>query len=265
MYLPPGNAVQTFWTALAGLLAQRLERAVPARLDWPQNLHAHWLEPALLLSQTCGYPLSTALRHKVQLVGTFAYQAPGASAISCKSQLVRKSTDPRTLLAHFAGSTLAFNSRDSQSGFNALRALVGETQVQRPFFGAALETGGHFASLEMVRSGQADMAAVDCVSLALWRDTYPEKTSDIAVFAETAQYPGLPLITALNTPPATLLALRECLMTVALDERYAAVRAPLRIIGFEVTRLEDYAVCLHMEKAGVPLFDKSQTYSPSGA
>jgi ABC-type phosphate/phosphonate transport system substrate-binding protein len=254
MYLPGGDAVQLFWAEVSGLLAPRLAHPTPDSLYWPQDLHAHWLEPTILLSQTCGYPLSTSLRNKVQVVGTIAYNAPGCQGIYCKSQLIRRSDDARTTLSQFADSTLAFNSSDSQSGFNALRALIATTQPQRPFFRGSVRTGGHYASIEKVRSGQADMAAVDCVSLAIWRDTHPQSTKDIAVFGVTAAYPGLPLITSLSTPPDTLALLRECLAAVATEGRFAAVRAPLHISGFEITRLEDYDVCLQMEKAAVPLF-----------
>jgi ABC-type phosphate/phosphonate transport system substrate-binding protein len=255
MYLPAGEAVQSFWAALSSLLGQRLKHPVSDVLHWPQDFYAHWVEPTLLLSQTCGYPLSTSLRDKVQVVGTFAYDAPGCQGIYCKSQLIRRSTDARTTLSQFAQSTLAFNSSDSQSGFNALRALITATQSRRPFFRAAVETGGHNASIEMVRSGCADMAAVDCVTLAIWRDTHPHLVKDIDVFEETAAYPGLPLITSLATPPETLTILRECLSTTAADTHFASLRAPLRITGFETTGLDDYAVCLQMETAGAPLFD----------
>ena len=259
MYLAGGNAVQTFWNALSGLLAQRLGRDTQETLAWPQDLFAHWLEPQLLLSQTCGYPLSTALRNKVQVLGTFAYDAPGAHGIYCRSQLIRKSADKRSTLAEFAGSTLAYNSSDSQSGFNALRALVTRSQTQRPFFSGSVETGGHNASIEAVRCGQADMASIDCVTFAIWRDAQPELAKDIAVFGETADYPGLPLITSLTTPPKTLAALRACLASVATDAQFAAVRAPLRITGFEITTLTDYDICLQMEKAGVPMFNTPAT------
>jgi len=255
MYLAGGDAVQSFWNALAGLLAQRLGRETKEMLHSPQDLYAHWLEPQLLLSQTCGYPLSTSLRDKVQLVGTFAYDAPGANGIFCKSQLIRNNTDKRSTLVEFGGGTLAFNGSDSQSGFNALRALIAATQAQRPFFRSGVETGGHNASIEAVRTGRADMAAVDCVTLAIWGDKHPALVQDIAVFGETASYPGLPLITSLATPPDTLRALRECLSMVANDALFAQVRAPLRITGFEVTTLADYGICVQMEKAGVPMFN----------
>jgi ABC-type phosphate/phosphonate transport system substrate-binding protein len=235
---------------LAGLLAQRLPDPVPAELFQPQDLYHHWLETDLLLSQTCGYPLSTTLRHKVQIVGTFAYRAPGCEGISCRSQLIRRSSDPRTTLPQFANSTFAFNGRDSQSGFNAQRALLETSGLQDPFFQHLLESGGHNRSIEWVRTGLADLASVDCVTLALWRQANPALSDDIAVFAQTGPYPGLPLITSVHTPAPILAALRECLALVATEPQYAALCAPLWIAGFEVTTLDDYAVCLLHTQAG---------------
>lgn len=250
MYLGPGDSVQALWSKVSDLLTQKLGEPVPALLNAPQDLHSHWVEPDVLLSQTCGYPLTTTLRNKVQLVGTFAYQAPGTEGIRCRSQLIRRTSDTRATLVKFAGSTLAFNSRDSQSGFNALRALLADIRVSEPFFQTLLETGGHNTSIEWVRTGRADMASVDCVTLELWRRANPALSADITVFEQTAPYVGLPLITSLHTPPHTLAALRECLARVACDAEFAALRAPLLITGFEVTTLDDYAVCLQMEQAG---------------
>jgi ABC-type phosphate/phosphonate transport system substrate-binding protein len=66
------------------------------------------------------------------------------------------------------------------------------------------------------------------------------------VFGQTEAYPGLPLITSLQTPATMVGALRRALHTVSHDARHLAVRAPLLISGFEATRLEDYQVCLDM-------------------
>ncbi|EJN25149.1 hypothetical protein PMI35_04082, partial [Pseudomonas sp. GM78] len=38
-----------------------------------------WLSPHLLLTQTCGYPLMTALRARVRIIGRPRYELPDAS------------------------------------------------------------------------------------------------------------------------------------------------------------------------------------------
>jgi ABC-type phosphate/phosphonate transport system substrate-binding protein len=251
MYFPPREALQAFWAVLAGLLRQAPEARgidIPELLSQPADCHVQWLEGDLLLSQACGYPLVTQLAGKVQLVGSLAYDAPGVQGIYCQSQLICRVHDKRTTLADFAGSTLAFNDTLSQSGYNALRALVASTtNAPRPFFASSLQTGAHYRSINSVRQGQADMAALDPVSWALWQQSHPALATELKVFGQTEKYPGLPLITARQTPPALVGALRCALQTICTEAAYTAVRAPLLIGGFETTRLSDYERCLDLQ------------------
>lgn len=252
MYFPPAAAVQAFWAALRDLLRAdpRVAAAdVPHTLDHSTDCHAQWLAPDLLLSQACGYPLVTQLVGRVQLVGSLAYDAPGVQGIACRSQLICRADDARQTLADFAGSTLAFNDTISQSGYNALRALLAQiAAAPNPFFADRVQTGSHYRSMQAVREGQADMAAVDAVSWALWQRSEPAQAKALRVFAQTEAYPGLPLVTSLHTAPDLLAALRSALQTVAEDARYAGVRAPLLIRGFAVTQMADYRRCLDMQE-----------------
>jgi ABC-type phosphate/phosphonate transport system substrate-binding protein len=247
MYLPACEQVENLWQALASLLRESTDLPLPPSLVWPVDYHAHWQEPELLISQTCGFPLSTQLRDKVQVLGAFAYGAPGADGVLCHSQLICRQDDERTSLTEFAGSTLAFNATDSQSGYNALRALIAVNSDLRPFFGAAIETGSHGKSIASVSSGKADMASVDCVTLALWQRGNPELAKEVRVFDQTAPYPGLPLITSLATTPVVLSSLRIALAQLACESRFETVRAPLLIRGFKPLELADYAACLEMQ------------------
>jgi ABC-type phosphate/phosphonate transport system substrate-binding protein len=255
MYFPPKQALQVFWAAIADHL--RADVAVPSgmhipdELHWPADVHTHWLEPELLLSQACGHPLVTMLAGKVQLVGSFAYDAPGVQGIVCRSQLICRASDTRGSLQAFAGSVLAYNDTVSQSGYNALRAWLARNVTPHPFFASTLQTGAHYQSIEAVRQGQADMAALDPVSWAHWQRSQPQQVSELRVFGQTDGYPGLPLITSLQTPPAGLMALRRALQTVASDPAYAAVRAPLLVSGFLVSTLADYQTCINMQDAAV--------------
>jgi ABC-type phosphate/phosphonate transport system substrate-binding protein len=256
MYFPPRTALQAFWTALRCLLLadpRMAGVALPAALDEPADCHAQWLQSDLLLSQACGYPLVTQLAGKVQLVGTFCYDATGVQGMHCRSQMICRASDTRHALQDFAGGTLAFNDTISQSGFNALRALVATTTTQRPFFGRSLQTGAHLRSIEAVRTGQADMAALDAVSWALWQSSNPAQAAELRVFGQTEGYPGLPLITSLHTASEVLAALRQCLHTLATQSAFAQVRAPLLISGFEASSMANYQRCLDMQEQALGL------------
>jgi ABC-type phosphate/phosphonate transport system substrate-binding protein len=251
MYYPPREAVAAFWAALVAMLradAACAEFDIPNELSWPNDVHAHWLRSDLLLSQACGYPLVTRLEDRVQLVGTFAYATEGLRGIDCHSQLICRAEDSRQTLPEFAGSTVAINDTISQSGYNALRALVASLALPRPFFGKVFNTGAHYRSLEAVCTGAADLASIDPVSWAHWQRSNPALGAQLRVFAQSQPYPGLPLISALQTPPPVMEALRKSLHTLSHDADYAELRKPLLITGFEVTKKSDYRVCLNMQE-----------------
>ena len=72
MYLVTPLAVNQLWDWLKQDLIQQLgnsyQQLALGDLMSPDNLHTHWQEPSLLVSQTCGYPLMTELNKKVNLL-----------------------------------------------------------------------------------------------------------------------------------------------------------------------------------------------------
>jgi ABC-type phosphate/phosphonate transport system substrate-binding protein len=257
MYDMHRPSLTALWQGITSRLRMAGLSQVPDRLTWPARLVQHWQASDLLLSQTCGFPLMTSLAGTVQLVGAFAYDAPGCDGVYNRSQFVVRDSDPARSLEDLRGRRVAINGTDSQSGFNSLRAQVIPLARDGRFFGAAHVTGAHLLSVVAVRDGQADVASIDCVSLASFRKHRPDVTSGIRVLGESAPYPGLPLITSLTTSPASLQALREALAWSANAPALAQARANLLIQGFEPMRVEDYAVCQAMraaaEAAGVDI------------
>lgn len=249
MYAVPAPALHAFWQALRRLLQAQLPseaaNILPTQLTAPHDYLAHWREPKLLLSQSCGFPLVNHLHDTVQVLGTFAYDVHGAQGILCASQLVCRTDDARNGLAAFQGSVLAYNETGSQSGYHALRGAVGSLTNASPeaFFARTFATGAHVASIQAVLAGQADMASIDAVTLALWQAAHPQEAQGLRVLGHSAYYPGLPLITVAGTSASTVSALQDALEHVATNAAFATVRAPLRICGFARTTRADYAVC----------------------
>lgn len=234
-------ALEAFWQALRARLAAAGLQGLPQALTWPTDLRAHWRDPALLLGQTCGYPLVTELEGQVQVVGSLVYRAPGAQGVRNRSQIVVRADDPATSIEAFRGRTVAFNGTDSQSGYNALRALVAPLAVDGRFFGQALEVGYHLSAAEAVRDARADIACIDCVSLAGFRRYLPEAVRGLRVLAETDDFTGLPLITSLQTDAATLEQLRRSLAQTIADPAQRPVCAALLLEGFVPLGWEAYA------------------------
>ena len=65
------------------------------------------------------------------------------------------------------GAVCAVNGLDSHSGTNALRGLVAPASREGRFFSEIKVTGTHAASIALVQNGEADVAAIDCVTHAL--------------------------------------------------------------------------------------------------
>ena len=240
MYAVPAPALATFWAGLRGHLIRMGLAGVPDALSEPSELYSHWLAPDLLLGQTCGYPLTTSLSGRVRYVGTPRYTAPGCDGPFYRSVLVVRADDPARHLADMAGRRVAFNSRDSQSGVNALRSLVAPLATDGRFFAATIETGGHRHSVQAVQGGQADIAAIDAVTFALLSRDHPAAVAGLRQLGFTAATPSLPFITALDMRDEDVARLRAALAAACTDTTLAASRSMLLLDGFDVLPLSAY-------------------------
>jgi ABC-type phosphate/phosphonate transport system substrate-binding protein len=253
MYTSAAASTEALWTYLGTKLQQAGVPDVPAALTWPKELHTHWKDPDLLLSQACGYPLVTELQQQVRVVGVFHYNAAGCSGEKCRSVLIARASDPGVDLAAFRGRRVAYNSADSQSGYNSLRSLIAPLAQSGRFFSQHHVSGSHLASIEMVRDGLADIAAIDCVTLAGLELHSPEVTRGIRVVGYSEPYPGLPLITSCTTSETTVATLQAVLTEASRDHALSKVLKDLLITGFEPLHYADYEVCMSMQKTAFAL------------
>lgn len=238
LYRPDSEALID---AVQELLAARCVAVTPV---WPQeDLLAHWQSDDLLLSQACGYPLVTRLT-EVQTVGCFHYSAPGCDGIRYRSLLVVRQSDGRKMLADFRGSRAVCNASDSQSGYNVFMQMVAPLAQSGSFFNDVSFSGSHRQSLAEIGEGRADIAAIDCVTFALLQRHAPQLISELAVIGASPAAPGLPLITARNTPPSRIALLRDALRQLVSDPAYRTLCTALFISGFSDVSRQDYAPIL---------------------
>ncbi|OWJ64048.1 hypothetical protein BWR60_26680 [Inquilinus limosus] len=230
-------ATDALWAAVAARLSAAGIAAAPA-LDRESSLPDLWTDPALLLSQTCGNPYVRRHRDRLRLVATPCYSAPGCDGPRYSSLLVVREDAPGTGLADFGGSVCAVNEWGSLSGWVALAAVLPEPPDR--FFRAALVTGAHVDSLAAVAAGDADIAAIDCVTYALLQRYRPAATAGLRAIGRTATAPGLPLVTRRDASDETVEALRAALRGVLADPALAEARAALLIEGIELLGEADY-------------------------
>jgi len=199
----------------------------PDALDPDGFGYPYWEHPKLLLSQTCGYPYRTRLRGKVALVGTPDYGVEGCPPGFYCSVLVTRATSSRDSVKDLQNATMAYNAKDSQSGYHGPLAFAAS-------HGITLQpdrvTGSHWASAKAVAEGFCDVAAIDAVT---WRHmhAFDDFTRCLKEIACTKPVPGLPLITGI---PEHVGALRSAI-AFALDQRpNAAARLGLvQLMAFD--------------------------------
>lgn len=230
-------ATDALWAAITVRLSAAGIAAAPG-LDRALGLADLWTDPALLLSQTCGNPYVRHYRDRLRLVATPCYAAPGCDGPRYRSLLVVRADAPGDRLADFHGAVCAVNEWGSLSGWVALAAALPEPPDR--FFRAALITGAHADSMAAVATGQADIAAIDCVTHALLQRHRPAATVGLRVIGQTALAPALPLVTRRDADDATVAALQSALRGALADPGLAEARAALLIEGIEILGEGDY-------------------------
>jgi ABC-type phosphate/phosphonate transport system substrate-binding protein len=154
-------------------------------------------------------------------------------------------------LAGLRGRRCVVNERDSNSGMNLLRATIAQVANGEPFFASVAVSGSHLRSVEMVASGEADVAAIDCVSFAHFQRLYPSLFASMRVLSWTASTPSLPYITAGTASDETMQVLRAALADVFDDNGLAPVRERLQLRGVDLSSNEGFGEVLHLERAAV--------------
>ena len=199
MYATPltAGADARFWGLIRDNLRTMGHDAPEALALAPADLMAHWRDPALIFSQTCGLPYRASLKDEVTLIGTPDFGVEGAPPGHYRSLVIARQDDPRDALSAFDGACFAYNDPMSQSGWAAL-ALEAPEVLQGPL----LCTCGHRASVLAVSQGEADFATVDAVT---WRHlTAASETTGLKVIHATQPTPGLPYITSRAGPADAL-------------------------------------------------------------
>ena len=147
--------IDAFWGVLKLELESRLP-VVPIELDRCRPLHIQWQDPGLLLSQCCGPDLESATCNQL-----IPLMRPVFSDLECEpgryySHIIQRPASSNITRA-------AINSITSQSGFHSLKSWLGKRAAELTF----VTTGSHQASIDMLRRGEADIAAIDAHSWPL--------------------------------------------------------------------------------------------------
>jgi ABC-type phosphate/phosphonate transport system substrate-binding protein len=244
------GATDALWAAIARALREAGVAGVPDRLDHERDAHLLWADAHLLFAQACGFPLMHEFAGRLVPVAAPRYAVSGCAGGEYRSLIVARSDDRRRRFADFAGSVAAINAEDSHSGFSILRWRAAQ-EAARPFFGAVLRSGAHVASLAAVQAGQADLAAIDCVTFALLARHRPPAVAGIRLVEETPAAPALPYVTGPGVTEVERAAILRALRSAMADRALAGARATLLLEDVEPTSPAAYeAIVAFAREAG---------------
>jgi ABC-type phosphate/phosphonate transport system substrate-binding protein len=228
----------------SSLLAQAEVLGEVALLSAPE-LPSLWHREDVLLTQTCGYPYMKSLRDKVSLLATPCFDFDGCEGSDYSSVIVTRVGGQTHALADARGLIAAANDPHSNSGMNVMRHAVSLLANKGRFFCEVKWSGSHAASLRMVRDGEADIAAIDCVTYGYLKEEYPESLLGTEVLQYTVQTPGLPLVMARSVPEPLQRRLREALLSPGAQLR--AHMQALHIREFQHIADAEYERILRLE------------------
>ena len=249
-------ALDALWKGVASCLLREGVRDVPLALVHGRPLQALWHDPALLLSQCCGYDLVNRHAARLRPVATPHYAAPGCSGREYASLVVVAEGSAADGVEDLRGTVCVINGPESHSGMNALRALVAPLSEGGRFFAEVKVSGTHWDSIAMIARGEAAIAAIDCVTHALLARHKPEAVAGVRVLCHTAAAPAVPFVARAGASEELIERLRAALFEAFHAADLAATRDDLLLDAVEFLPASAYAPISEMraiaEQYGYP-------------
>ncbi len=234
--------------ALWGAIAARLESAGLA--DVPRQLERHlpladlWGSRDLLFGQTCGHPFAARYYGRLRLIAAPRYALPGCREGRHRSFVVVSARAPVRDLAALRGARAAINDDESMTGRHLLGDLVASVGGAAGFFSEVQITGSHAQSLARVANGDADIAAIDCVTYAHLQRSAAEMVAETRVLLHTRETPTLPFVLSATQSEETAALVGRALVEAMADPATTEARHTLALVGLETLDPAAYDVTL---------------------
>jgi ABC-type phosphate/phosphonate transport system substrate-binding protein len=239
------------WAALACRLRESDIVGVPRQLMRRLTCREVWRHPGLLFGQACEYPVSKSFRGHLRVLATPRYRAPGCDKNTYRSAIVVRVEEPANALYELHERRCVVNEPDSNSGMNLLRAALAPLAGGVRFFHSVSFSGSHLRSVELIAAGEADVAAIDCVTLEHLRRARPQLISQVRILDWTPASPCLPFVISRQMSEATVAVVRSALNAVCADPALAPVRDTLLLDGVDLLPDTTFGRVLELEQRAV--------------
>ncbi len=207
------DRTRAFWQGLRDRVAGLPDLSHPVEME---DLLAIWRDPATVMTECCWGTVDLGMCTVQQILAQRNYDGVlGGEGLNYRSALVMRHGEVAlpaagaVLPKAIEGLKWAANQPDSRSGWLGIAedAALSAEEV--------LWTGAHRESIRKIAAGEADIAAIDCLSWQL-AQAYEPAAKGLVVVGWTAPRPGIFFTTGIDTPPELAQALRGALL--AMDQ-----------------------------------------------
>ncbi|BCP54019.1 hypothetical protein K32_26360 [Kaistia sp. 32K] len=252
MYFLPEIAAAN--SALYDELRNRLARqgfdAATIQFDGGRASVPDGIEPNVLFTQICGYPLFKRFRSQGRMLATPCYNFAGCEGPTHRAYFIVRSDDPANSLEDLRGRIFGCNSLVSNSGMNLPRLSLAHIADGKPFFSAVVMTGGHMLSLDHLRERKIDVCSIDNVTWGFFQKHRKADSAQFRILDETVASPSLPFVTSSETSEKQAQLLTEALFEAFEDPSTLHIRNALEISSLEVPDIAAYEqLALYEEQA----------------
>ena len=217
-------------------------------LDYPPSapIDGLWARGDLGAVMMCGLPFSQRVpQPQIVAAPVPAYGTEPRKAEYWSEFVCRRDSGFDTLESSF-GSRIALTTHGSQSGYFAALQHLSAYRRRAPLFRELIAPAyTPQGAVSAVVSGRADLAPVDCYSLALMRQYQPDMIADLVVISQTEPRP-IPCLVASGAPDPllqnSLLSahtqphLRELLDQLLLERFVLPSAKSYRVLDLEAVR-----------------------------
>jgi ABC-type phosphate/phosphonate transport system substrate-binding protein len=233
-------ARDALWTVLARNLRSNGISDVPDELTHDLPVLELWQDTNLLLSQCCGYDVVKPYKNLLRPIATPIYNSRACVGEYYCSLVIVAEDSPFDDVCQMKGMIGVINGPESHSGMSSLRQLISSTHSGGDFFSELKISGSHEASLHMIRTGQAHVAAIDSVIVSLVVRYRPEDMQGIRVLGTTYRAPAPPFVVRVETPEDEVDKIRSALLDTINDPATEEFRQDMLLQGVIPATTDDY-------------------------
>lgn len=242
MYLLPEmvTANAAFWVQLQLRLGNKGIDTSDIVFDNGRQPVPDGIEPEVIFTQICGYPLFKRYRDQGRMLVSPCYNFAGCDGPTHRAYFMVRADDRAGDLKDLRGRIFGCNSLLSNSGMNLPRLSLARIAEGRPFFSSVVMTGGHVASLDRLLDRTIDVCSIDNVTWGFFRKFRPGAAARFRVLDETPPSPSLPFVTSSTTSELDWAIIVDALKEIFADPQTLQTRRALELADIAIPEVTAY-------------------------